>query len=101
MSLSSTLSIDSIVVADEDQMSSKLDNETIILDKKLGIYFGLNHVGASIWELIQEPKTIATVRDLIATQYQIQAEQCESDILELLAEMEAEKLIKIQDEMVV
>ena len=89
---------DSKVVATKEQLSSDLTGETIILNSKSGVYFGLNAVGASIWNLIQEPKTINEIRDAILAKYQVEPEQCESDILGLLQEMQTEGLIEVEDE---
>jgi hypothetical protein len=46
----------SIVVATKDQVSSDLGGEVAILDLKAGVYYGLDTVGARIWNLIQEPR---------------------------------------------
>lgn len=98
MSLDFILSSTSKVVADKNHLSSELDREMVILDKKSGVYFGLNHVGSSVWNLIQEPKTISEIRDAVAAKYQVAAEHCEGDILELLKEMADEELIEVNDE---
>ncbi|NEP27986.1 PqqD family peptide modification chaperone [Moorena sp. SIO3I6] len=89
---------DSRVVATKEQLSADLTGETIILNSKSGVYFGLNAVGASIWNLIQEPKTVNEIRDAILAKYQVEPEQCESDILALLQELQTEGLIEVGDE---
>ncbi|NEO14257.1 MULTISPECIES: PqqD family peptide modification chaperone [unclassified Moorena] len=89
---------DSKVVAAKEQLSSDLTGETIILNSKSGVYFGLNAVGASVWNLIQEPKTVNEIRDAILAKYQVEREQCENDILGLLQEMQTEGLIEVGDE---
>ena len=78
------------VVAAKEQVSSDLAGEAVILDLKSGVYYGLNPVGASIWNLIQEPRTINEVRDAILAQYEVEPEQCDRDIKALLEELEAE-----------
>jgi hypothetical protein len=40
------------------RVSCNLAGEAVILNTKSGIYFGLKPVGARIWELVQEPRTI-------------------------------------------
>jgi len=37
------------------QVSCNLDNEVAILDLQAACYFGLNEVGAFIWQLLDEP----------------------------------------------
>jgi hypothetical protein len=86
------------VVAAKEQVSSDLAGEAVILDLKSGVYYGLNPVGASIWNLIQEPRTINEVRDAILAQYEVEPEQCDRDIKALLEQLEAEGLIEVRNE---
>jgi hypothetical protein len=44
---SAGMSSDSIVVAAKDQVSSDLGGEVAILDLKVGVYYGLDEVGAN------------------------------------------------------
>jgi hypothetical protein len=86
------------VVARQEQVSSDLAGETVILDLKSGVYYGLNSVGASIWNLIQEPKTINEVREALLAKYEVEPEQCDRDLLALLEQLEAEGLIEVHNE---
>jgi hypothetical protein len=88
----------SSVVAAKEQVSSDLAGEAVILALKSGVYYGLNEVGASIWNLIQEPKTVNEIRDAILEEYFVEPEQCDHDILALLQHLEAEGLIEVRNE---
>ncbi|MDJ0795942.1 MAG: PqqD family peptide modification chaperone [Calothrix sp. MO_167.B12] len=92
------VTIESRVVVAKEQLSSELNGETIILNLKSGVYFGLNPVGASIWNLIQSPKTVNEIRDAILVKYPVEPEKCESDLLALLQELHTEELIEVRDE---
>ena len=67
----------------------------MILHLESGIYFGLSNVGARIWEFIQEPKPVCDVRDAILEEYDIDAAQCERDVLALLGELLSHELIEV------
>ncbi|MDJ0736122.1 MAG: lasso peptide biosynthesis PqqD family chaperone [Nostocaceae cyanobacterium] len=86
------------VVAVSEQISSELSQEAVILNLKSGIYYGLSEVGASIWNLIQEPKTINEIRDAIVAEYEVEPERCDRDILTLLQQLETEGLIEVRNE---
>jgi hypothetical protein len=88
----------SIVVAAKEQVSSDLAGEAVILDVKSGMYYGLNEVGASIWNLIQEPKTVSEIRDAIVAEYEIEPEVCDRDLKALLQQLEASGLIEVRNE---
>jgi len=54
------------------------------LDIKSGVYYGLNAVSASVWNIIQEPKTVTGIKDAILNEYEVDPSRCERDVLRLL-----------------
>lgn len=98
MPLLRSLSGSSIVVAIQEQVSSDLAGESVILHLKSGVYYGLNDIGAQIWNLIQQPKTVRELRDSILQEYEVEPAQCESDLLALLQDLAAAELIEVKDE---
>ena len=95
-----TLSTSSTVVATRDQVSSDLGGEATILHFKAGTYYGLDAVGARIWGLIQEPRTVGEVRDVLLSEYEVERDRCESDLVALLQGLADEGLIEVRDETV-
>ncbi|KOP22750.1 thymidylate synthase [Hapalosiphon sp. MRB220] len=88
----------SIIVASVEQISSDLGGEAVILNLKSGMYHGLNEVGSRIWNLIQTPKTVKDIRAAILAEYEVEAEQCDRDLLALVEDLLAAELISIQNE---
>jgi coenzyme PQQ synthesis protein D (PqqD) len=87
----------SVVVATKDQVSSELAGEAILLSLKTAMYYGLDQVGARIWELVREPMRVSAIRDTIASEYEVDLERCERDVLNLLRELAAQGLIEVSD----
>ena len=88
---------DSTVVAAKDQVSSDLGGEVAILDLKAGVYYGLDAVGARIWSLIQEPRTVNEIRDILLEEYEVEPERCERDLLVLLRRLADEGLVEVRN----
>ncbi|MBW4602452.1 MAG: lasso peptide biosynthesis PqqD family chaperone [Calothrix sp. FI2-JRJ7] len=88
----------STIIASSQQISSDLGGEAVILNLKSGVYHGLNEVGASIWKLIQEPRTIEEIKQKLLEEYDVEPEQCESDVIELLENLLVAELIVINNE---
>jgi Coenzyme PQQ synthesis protein D (PqqD) len=88
----------STVVAAKDQASSDLGGEVAILDLKGGMYYGLDEVGARIWELIQAPKTVVDIEAILLSEYEVEPERCRHDLIALLQRLAEEELIEIRDE---
>ena len=86
----------STVVAAKDQVSSDLGREVAILDLKAGVYYGLDAVGARIWSLIQEPRTVNEIRDILLEEYDVEPERCERDLLVLLRRLADEGLVEVR-----
>jgi hypothetical protein len=98
MSEDRILSMDSIVSAVSNQLSADLDGETVILHLESGTYYGLSDVGVRIWNLIQEPRPVSDVRDVLLKEYDVEPVQCGRDVLALLGDLEAHKLIEIRSQ---
>jgi hypothetical protein len=90
------VSIGSSVVASREQVSSDLGGEVAILDLKGGAYYGLDAVGARIWSLLQEPKTVEEIREVLVSEYEVDPDRCERDLLALLQSLVAEGLVELR-----
>lgn len=88
----------SIVRATGDQVSSQLGEEVVILGLKDNRYFGLDEVGATIWSLLKEPRSVAAIRDALLGEYETDAETCERDLIALLQQLADHQLIEITHE---
>jgi hypothetical protein len=89
------ISINSTVKVTKDHVASDLGGEVAILNLKNGVYYGLDSVGARVWELIQEPKTVNEIQDSILAEYDVESERCKQDLLSLFTRMAAEGLIEV------
>jgi Coenzyme PQQ synthesis protein D (PqqD) len=89
------LSIHSIVIATREQVSCPLGEESAILNLTNTVYYGLNPVGARVWNLLQQQRTVGELRDALLDEYDVEAGRCESDLLELLEKMRSEGLIQV------
>jgi perosamine synthetase len=87
----------SIIQVASEQVSCDLAGESVILSLKSGQYFGLNEVGARIWNLIQEPKTVGAVLDAVLEEYDVALDQLERDLFALLEEMANKELIEVEE----
>lgn len=88
----------STIVAVKEQISSDLAGEAVILNMKSGIYFGLNEVGARIWALIQQPKSVRELRETLLAEYEVAPEVCDRDLVQLLQDLKTADLIEVSDE---
>jgi Coenzyme PQQ synthesis protein D (PqqD) len=84
-----------IVVAAQDQLSTSVDGHVIVAGLRKGNYYGLDSVGARVWQLVQTPIAVREVARLIAEEYHVSPGRCEADLLELLDAMAAQGLLEV------
>jgi hypothetical protein len=89
------LAIESRVVVSKDQVSSDLGGEAAILNLKNSVYYGLDPIGARVWQLIQEPITLGQIRDVLRAEYDVEPAQLEADLRDLLQELAEQGLVEI------
>jgi hypothetical protein len=94
--MDSGLSLHSIVIAAPEQVSCPLGDESAILNLKNTVYYGLDQVGARVWNLLQQPRSVRELRDALLDEYEVEAARCEGDLLELLEKMRGEGLIQVR-----
>jgi Coenzyme PQQ synthesis protein D (PqqD) len=76
-------------------MSRVVGDETVLLDLASGTYFGLNAVGARIWELLGEGKSLADACEAILQEFDGSKDMIESDALTLGESLLERGLIRI------
>ena len=74
-------------------MARTIGDETVILDLASGTYFGLDPVGARIWELLGDGKTLAEICEQMLEEYEVSREELERDTLRLAQELADQGLI--------
>jgi len=83
------------IVVSKDQVSRDLAEEAVILNTKSGIYFGLDSVGARVWNLMREPRMFSEICRVIADEYEVDPGSCAADLRELFNNLRAHGLIEI------
>lgn len=78
-----------------DQISCDVSGEVVILSLQDGIYYGLNPVGAAVWEMLAEPTSIERLRDGILERYDVGAERCERDLIALVDDLIRHDLVRV------
>jgi hypothetical protein len=86
----------SVVVAAPDVVAADLGREKALLSMTDGVYYGLNLVGSMIWDLVQEPRSVEELRDAVLARFEVEPEQCEKDVLAVLAKLSGWGLLEVR-----
>ena len=74
-------------------MARTVGDETVILDLASGTYYGLDPVGARMWQLMADGQTLAAICDTMLDEYEVAREALEGDILRLTEELHVKGLV--------
>lgn len=85
-----------IIWRDPKALSAEIDGEVVALDIAKGVCYGLDPVGARVWSLIEHPSSIEDLCARLMIDYDIEADICRRDVLDLLADLRAEGLIEVR-----
>ncbi len=89
MNLSSKVTIPAQV------MARPVGDETIILDLVSGTYYGLDLVGARIWQLMGEDKSLLQICDAMQNEYEVSRQDIERDVMKLVETLHTQGLIAV------
>ena len=78
-----------------NQIASKVADETVILNHDKGSYYGLDEVGAVVWDQLEKgAQSIDTLCEAVVAEYEVELNGCKDDISHLLEELIAEGLVE-------
>ena len=87
----------SVVAISARQISSAMGAEQAILQLDSGKYFGLNPVGARVWQLAAEPHKVSEILATLLAEYEVPADRCRADLFALLQKLQAAGLIEVRN----
>ncbi|MGX1307813.1 hypothetical protein AB7M35_002533 [Amorphus suaedae] len=88
-----TLSMDSVIARQDGTLFEEADDELVAINLDNGAFYAMNAVASSIFKFIEEPRRAADIRDFLLETYDVDAAVCERQMLAVLEEMLAERLI--------
>ena len=81
------------VILPAQVMARQVGDETVILDLTSGTYYGLDPVGARIWQLMADGQTLMQVCEVMLAEYDVTREDIERDVLALVQTLLERKLV--------
>ena len=90
-----TYNMNTIWQVSKKVLSSKIDEEVILMSIEADSYFGIDPVGSRIWELLsKQPATINELVQILVEEYEVDEQTCRKDVQAFIDDMSARKLIE-------
>ena len=84
------------VVQPAPHVAAKLvGEELVLLDYEREFYYGLDPVGARIWELLATGRSIGELIEVLAGEYDVARDELAADVETLLQDLERNGLVKV------
>jgi hypothetical protein len=90
-----TLTGDAMVVRNEGLMTAEVEGEVVAMGLD-GSCYGLRGVGARIWALIAEPRSVDSLCDQLLREYDVEEEVCRREVFDLLEDLRSGQLVTVE-----
>lgn len=80
----------------EDVVFRDLEGEIVLLNLQTGVYFGLDPIGARIWHMIQEHRSLQEILDGLTEEYDVPEGRCEQDLLRFVGSLREKELVEVR-----
>ena len=70
--------------------------EVVMLRMDDGVCFGLNQVGAAIWQRLESDQTVEQLTQSLLSEFNVDPETCERQLVGLLQELIEERLVTVR-----
>lgn len=92
------LGLMSMISRNLDVVSTKVDDDLVMLHPDECLFFGVNSVGARIWSLLEKtPLQLNTICEHIHQNYEVEQAQCREDVTRFIDTMVAKNLLVITE----
>lgn len=89
------IAVENVVAQGRLPRTTRVGRRRVGMSLELGPHLGLDRVGARIWQLIEEPRSVASVCDQVAEEFGFESDACVRDVLDLLGVLARDRLIRV------
>ena len=75
------------LVRNDTLATGEIDGELVALDLDRGDCFGLDRVGATIWNIAERPSTVGEIADALVESHDVERSRCLADILPFVEDL--------------
>jgi hypothetical protein len=75
-------------------LEAGVGDELVALDPDKGSCFGFNSVAASVWRALEQPRSFDELSDRLLDEYEVDRDQCRTELAELLEQMTSNGLVE-------
>jgi len=89
------VTIDSILVQDNEPTAADVDGRVVVLSVRAGSYFDFNRVATEIWCMLTEPRRVSEIFHSLSRRHDVDAETMARDVTPFLQTLVTHRLIRV------
>lgn len=90
------INAETILTRDPDLVSAEMDGDLVMMSVANGAYYAISGVGPRIWELLEQPISIAEIVKVITHEFEVDAERAQADAMTFAEQLVEMKLVSLQ-----
>ena len=91
------VTIDSILVRDNEPAAAALDDGAVVLSVRAGAYFAFNNVATEIWSMLAEPCRVGEIFEQLTEDHDVDDETLVRDVTPFLQTLVEQRLVRLVD----
>jgi len=91
------MNANTILTRNDELMSAPVDREIVFLNQSTDSYVALDEVGRRIWDLLEQPRALTDLIDLLCAEFAGSRETITTDVVAFLRELEDEGIVTVHD----
>lgn len=96
--MKNNISVHDTIFQASGNLASDMDGDKVMMSIESGKYYNLGKVGGRIWELAASPATISQIVDVLVSEYDIERELCEQQVISFVEALYKENLVQLEAE---
>jgi hypothetical protein len=85
-----------IVARSAELIEAEVDGELVALDVQQGSCFGFNRTATRIWQMLEQPMSLADICARLTQEFDIDPDTCRGQVETLVADMAESGLVKVE-----
>lgn len=86
----------SVIVRNGDLLTTMVDGELLAMSLRESACFGMNRVATRVWELIEQPTSLADVCARLVQEFEVEPAVCREQVGALVDQMRTERLVLVR-----
>ena len=96
--LMNEITLQSLVTRNDEIVAGKIEDTLAAMSIETGKYYMLNATGGRIWELLDEPRTVAELCASLTAEFKITPEACRKEVIDFLSQLALREIVVISSQ---